>query len=605
MSTNHHPKEKKKQIDGKGCLQAFGFIFFLFPFALFCFSLLPYLLKTYEARGWESTEGELISSNVQSIRGDDSNTYKVVAAYQFTVDEKTYNSNQVSLESGSDSFKRDHELLNHDLQNQQKNKVSVTVYYNPENPTESALSIKLRRKYVALQAGVILLFMSVGLGLMFGSKYLMSPKLAENSPIIHHSSSGSFWTLLFFTVILLGISAFLLLFIEDELKRGNYWILLLLIFPFAGFSLLFKTISTLREWMRFGEISLRQDPYPGSIGGDVAGVIDLQEPFSRENVFQVALACIQNEGTRQNSTKDGSTAKVLWQEEGVALAESTVTGTMLRFAFDVPGDLPPSREASETEDSVEWYLYLTAVLPGPDLNRKILINVQKQPEPRRASRPVRYSISLVPDLPPPRRILRITKEADGIQFHYPASRNRSMGCGVLFFSLLFGGTGAGVGYSVLGEFVFTSSPNLFGYAFALIPCLLALIFMMFGLFMASIGFHCLFNTKTVSIEPTGNLALREKFGPFSSTKVFALDDFTALNLKQNSSVAGAKQALIIYEIQAHRKTGKPLNLGDGLAGSALAGRVMARLHDEMTKQGATLEPLKKEVPARAFGKTVG
>jgi hypothetical protein len=64
----------------------------------------------------------------------------------------------------------------------------------------------------------------------------------------------------------LGLSSPAVLAIPEELKRGNYPILLALLFWVVGGGLLWVAAKRARQWLKFGTLVFRPEPLPGSWG---------------------------------------------------------------------------------------------------------------------------------------------------------------------------------------------------------------------------------------------------------------------------------------------------------------------------------------------------
>ncbi|MBI5945150.1 MAG: DUF3592 domain-containing protein [Chloroflexi bacterium] len=89
------------------------------------------------AQSWLSTSGRVLMSSVQSRRSGNSTSIFPVVAYQYDVDGKTYQGKTI---------KAGEQFLNVRIYGQAQATVerypagaTVTVYYNPSNPSESAL----------------------------------------------------------------------------------------------------------------------------------------------------------------------------------------------------------------------------------------------------------------------------------------------------------------------------------------------------------------------------------------------------------------------------------------------------------------------------------
>jgi hypothetical protein len=161
------------------------------------------------------------------------------------------------------------------------------------------------------------------------------------------------------------------------------------LFPLAGFWLLSVAIRKTLQVRRFGEVELRMDPLPGSLGGEVGGVLEVPVSFRPGDVFAVTLRC--QRVTRRNNS---SNQEVIWQETGRAVAAPGNIGTRLAFRFAVPATLPPSSD--DPAGSHQWTVRLTADLPGIDLDHSFVIPVVATDPPRASG----LSVPLAPDLVP-------------------------------------------------------------------------------------------------------------------------------------------------------------------------------------------------------------
>ena len=78
------------------------------------------------------------------------------------------------------------------------------------------------------------------------------------------------------------ISTPLLFAIPEELDKGNTAILLAGLFPAVGLGLLVWAAKATRRWLAVGATPLTLDPYPGSIGGQVAGSIETNLRYTQQ-----------------------------------------------------------------------------------------------------------------------------------------------------------------------------------------------------------------------------------------------------------------------------------------------------------------------------------
>jgi hypothetical protein len=102
--------EQLAQPEGKlSGIKVVGGMFFLFGmFFLMGFGMLiPFFilpaLKVVEARSWQPTTCEIVSSGVRTHSGDDGSTYSVEALYRYEIDGREYTSNRYQFMGGSSS----------------------------------------------------------------------------------------------------------------------------------------------------------------------------------------------------------------------------------------------------------------------------------------------------------------------------------------------------------------------------------------------------------------------------------------------------------------------------------------------------------------------
>ena len=153
--------------------------------------------------------------------------------------------------------------------------------------------------------------------------------------------------------IMLLPSAFIAAIVPGEVAKGNDLILIALVFPLAA---LITTVSALRkslEWRRFGPLTVVLDPFPGSLGGDVGGAIEVAMPFDPARRCSVTLACVRayvRQGGGDNRED------VIWERKGLATARRSARGTRLAFRFQPPAGLAESEPKSA--DYRRWMVRL-------------------------------------------------------------------------------------------------------------------------------------------------------------------------------------------------------------------------------------------------------
>ena len=113
---------------------------------------------------------------------------------------------------------------------------------------------------------------------------------------------------------------------DEIVEKQNYLALIGLLFPLIGLGLLGWAIVKTREWQRFGATPVVLDPFPGSIGGNVGGTVDIGLPYDSSVPFVATLTSVHSymSGSGKNRSRRES---ALWQDEIVAHTEASARGT--------------------------------------------------------------------------------------------------------------------------------------------------------------------------------------------------------------------------------------------------------------------------------------
>ena len=542
-------------------------------------SIASAVVESVQMQGWQPVQAQLEAAGYETHHGDDSTTYKAYAQYRYTANGQTWRGDRVSLFSGNDnigSYQQDTgrrlELL---LQSDQP----VTVYYDPEQPSNSIVDRDLRWAMVGFRGIFFLVFGGVGFGLLiFGLRsrepkdpedpaYANAPWLVNDSwqtPSIRSSSRTAMWGIWAFAALWNLISAPLpFILVEEVTEKQNYLALVGLLFPAVGLGMLIWAIRRTREWKRFGPTPVEMDPFPGAIGGHVGGTIDLRVPYDAGHRFQLALTSVHHY-TSGSGKNRSSREKALWQREMQASAQPGPHGTRLYFRFDVPEGLKESDANASGKSYYAWRLGLTAKLPGTDLNRDYSIPVyataeQSRDLPERALAEAHNRQDKV-DEEDVIGQLNMTHTAAGKRLHLPAGRN----AGIAFGGLLFGAAFATAGY-----FILTVEAKLFmGGIFALIGSLVAL-----GSLYASL------NSLTVELDGGRLRSVRRLLGLPIRTREMLVHNISRLSKDSSFQSNSGGKHVMHYSIFAHDSSGNKLTLGEGFKGSGDADaaiRVLSR-----------------------------
>jgi hypothetical protein len=156
---------------------------FPLPFLTVGALLLFFGVRSYqsaqESSGWPTSPGVVLSSSVDSHRSDDSTTYQAEVLYEYEVSGEKYSSNRIGygdISTGSPAPAQD-------LVNQYPSGESVTVYVDPEDPSQSVLQPGVRGGTYFLP-GMGLLFTLIGLIL-----YAVLPRMFRNQDSVERDIS--------------------------------------------------------------------------------------------------------------------------------------------------------------------------------------------------------------------------------------------------------------------------------------------------------------------------------------------------------------------------------------------------------------------------------
>lgn len=240
-----------------------------------------------------------------------------------------------------------------------------------------------------------------------------------------------------FAIIWNLLAAPALFALPDELNKGNQLIWFVLLFPLVGLYLIGIAIHKTLDWRRFGQMKVKLEPYPGAIGGDVAGTLHLSTPLPAGTPVNVSLDCVRHYRQGKNSSQS-----IVWQHYSLFEPLQSRRSTTLQFLFEVPADLPQSSAGSNSYHV--WTLRISAELPGVDLIRQIELPVFPTTEKASAS----FRISLKPlatDIDSSHTLFADDNgEEQAIVGDY---RNKGFGTG-LTVGLGFMATGTGLAYFI-------------------------------------------------------------------------------------------------------------------------------------------------------------
>ena len=535
-------------------LAIFGLPFFLVGAGLFLMSLVPTLYDGWRMQSWLPTDAQLLHVELITSSSSDSDTYRVEARYQYTVGSTDYVNDRVTHSTTADNIGDFQENLYRRLKDHYRAERAVRIWFDPSNPGDAIIVRDIRWGLFGLKLVFALVFGSIGFGLIYfglrGKKVNTSPDIVDKPWLenpdwkdgqVYSGARTGVKVIWFFALVWNLVSAPLLFQFMDIWNEKGAVSLLALLFPVIGLGLLYWAIKLTLEWRKFGRTPMKMDPFPGSIGGDVAGEIFLNTRHDPAQVYEVTLSCLYS--TVSGSGKNRSRSeKVVWQDSGYARSVIDMAGVKLMFRFQVPDGL------NETDDKEEssyhlWRLNLHAEMDGADLDRDFEIPVYATAESAR-----KVSVLSTEEQPlgiKPQTIESILPISDNgryIQVYYPMFRKPLQSLGVLLFGAIF----SGVSLFLLGQ---AEKEGMMLYFMAAIFALIGVGFCLGGIYMA-------LNSLLVTLDGQRLTSRRSLLGIPVSNKNLHYDEVLSVIRKEGSTMQSGKKHEINYSIVATYADGK-------------------------------------------------
>ena len=524
---------------------------------------------------WAPVKAYVVKGGTESHSGDDSTTYEAYAEYTYTYNGNSYTNTRVAIDDGADNIGDFQEDLGRKLARAAGRKSGIEAYVNPEEPGEAVISRDMRWGLFAFKMLFVILFGGAGafligagvLGKLANDKGAhkgdgaasieneQNPWLANKDWQTNEIKSSAKLEMYFawgFAILWNLISSPIPFMIKEEvIEKQNWPALLGLLFTVVGIGLLVWAIRRTLEWRKFGTTLLVLDPFPGSIGGQVGGSIELRYPYDNDTRFMMTLSSIYSYETGSGDDRRQS-ERVLWSDTAVAHTEMGLYGTRVVFCFDVPEGLEPADAAGRGTHYHMWRLTMKAELPGTDISRNFDIPVYATKEKSRRidSRAVegaRKATDEVMTMSARTRVI-VRPGVQGQEMFYPAGRNIGAALMLLLFGAIF--AGAGVFVIMKGGWPIFTWP--FGGIFALI-----------GFAFLIGGFYMPVNSLTMRKDGDGGIvATRRILGiPVKNNRFYA-HDVASLQKSSNFSSGEIKH----FSLFAKLHDGRRICIGESFQG---------------------------------------
>ena len=558
---------------------------FALPFAgvgvWMLWSISTTLIDAWDMRGWLPAQAQVISAGYNTSSGDDSDTYEAYARYRYYWNGQTFTGDRVSISGGGDNIGDYQTETGNRLSAAQRSGQPISVYVNPERPSEAIVNRDIRWGMIGFKSIFVLVFGGVGFGLLYAAfrtpqekdatlpQYVEKPWLlnkAWQSETIRSDSKAAMWGAWIFAAFWNLVSAPLPFVLFDEvMNKQNYIALVGLLFPLVGIGLLWWAISRTLEWRRFGPAPLTMDPFPGAIGGHVGGVIDLNLPFDPQARFQLTLTNLYSyeSGSGKNRSRN---EKAKWQDKLVAHAGPGSSGTRLTFRFEVPDELHESDAQQDGKSYHLWRLNLKAKLAGPDIDRDYEIPVYATgAESRRvsahAARNARSEQDKIDDVAVIGAV-NIRSGAGGREILYPMGRN--LGSSLVGFII-------GAVFASIGGFLVVHEGHLFfGGVFGLVGSLISIV-----------SLYMMFNSLEVSQDGMSIRTVRRILGIPIKRRSMRRNDFARFSRSSSMQSRSGNKHVMYYSIKAVDRQGGEMTIGEGFKGNNEADAAIRMLSREL------------------------
>ena len=621
-------------IFNKVFLFLFGLAFSGFGIYLLMDTSVPALVSWQEMKNWHPAGARLIS-----VEGKEN---KTEARYRYEVEGITHESSRVYVAGFNDSIGNYHKELSRKLKKSLEDNEEITIYYNPASPAHSIIDRDMRWGLFTIISVFCSVFILIGGFICYG--VIISKTPAEFTPPpaaelkrewerkkkipgyretfsefrqhrlhelkqadknrgrapsgawqkkdqwhtshIRSTAKSGFRAMYFFALVCLGVSSPVLFFFMDEWNRGNHAILAGLIFPLAGLFLLFKAISLTREYLHYGIIEYVMDPYPGAIGGQVGGWLDLKKNYDLNTEYRIELSCIFSfiSGTGEDRTRQEI---VKWSQQGAAKKEFSRNSLRLLFVFDVPEGLPEADIDQTADTYCYWQLGLTD-MSGNRLSRKYNIPVfatgqtaekvthnltsqmhaRQQRETEQLQQQFKRGNFL---LPPGAGPLRISETPSGLRLLSPMFRNKLL----TFFLILFGGCSGAVSYGLIHQIHgFTFSDIIFG--------IVSFPFVIFTLLMITAAIYIPLNSLTAVFAGREITVTRRLLLIPVGSRTMAIEEVKGFEVKRTGSTGQGTTRTEHYKIVAVMRKGKEIAIAESINGRDVARQIKAFLHGRIT-----------------------
>ena len=454
-----------------GCMSIFAGIFILAGLVP-GFMALKYIYAVIDASDWQSVPVTITAVDLEVSRNDNSDSYLTTASYNYQFEGRSFSGDRVSLSSGSDNIGDFQRRVYSEL-NGYKNVISgFNAWVDPDKPENSVLYRDLRWPLLGFLLLFLLIFCGAGSGIfMLGklaikrtNKLLELQQLYPQQPwkwrsewennIVQANTGSLRWFATVFAVFWNLVSLPIWFVIPDEVGKGNYEVLIALLFPIVGIGMIIWAVRSWRQYKVFGnsKLQLRQVPVP--LGGMLNANLILPEEVPGGTDLKLTLNCIRK--TQSSGSKKKTSENIIWQtEQVIRVADVIGRYTTIPIRIQLPADQPPA-DVNAGQTGIIWRLMVDTDIPGVDYQASFELPVFDTgldlQSPQGDNQPQPVTETGIAGQPANSGVI-----IEGDRYWFPPGRNNTAAVAILIFGLIFAG---------MGVFFIISVSKIFGGIFA-------------------------------------------------------------------------------------------------------------------------------------------
>jgi hypothetical protein len=350
-------------------------------------------------------------------------------------------------------------------------------------------------------------------------------------------------------------------FVPAETYRRNPLTLLALIFPIVGVCLLVWAIRETLASFEFGKTYFQMTDVPIAVGRELRGAIQARFPTKPEHGIRLKLSCVNIVSSRCG--KDQTTREsILWRDEHTVPPQglyASPVGTTIPVTFDIPLDARPT-DSTDPHNAIAWLLQAEADVPGVDYKDIFEIPVFRTKDTPTEAETHRFRDAQPKISAPLAPTIQVSSTAEGIQFYFPAARNKGFAAGVSTFLLIW--------TAVLILILHLKAPLIF-----------SLVFGLFELLFLYIALQMWFGTSTVIIDRNvvrfrSGLFDQGRFSEFKTSEISGVE--TLIGSQQ-----GGATGTPYYDIQLVTTDGKKITVGQTIRDKQEAEWVVSELRNAL------------------------